>query len=157
MSILNFPEDQTVGIIETGGEIILGGFTVETGKELQFIRALIYIHNVTPANETLKLVVCSDAACTRPIFESTEFRLDSITDLQTSGYWYGLVRFDFSRQGWSPDTERFIKIVTTSYTRNGDISYLSAVKDYPLPRNSSAATSFGAAAYAIEIFGYEDE
>lgn len=151
MGFAPYYKNQIIKVVDTAEEIYLGGYTLSSVTELQWMRIAIYKHGVTSGSERLRLGVYSRADMLGNLFYSDWI---DVADFDTGDYWLGYVRFDFSRQNLDAGIEYHVGMQTDNYTRNGDAYYISAVSDWPDPVNEIAGASSKYFAARCPIFGY---
>ena len=150
MSILNFPEDFSVLVVDSSTEAYLGGFEVTTNQELGHIVLHMYKHGAHVGTEQFRLAIYTSEDRSDTPFYSETLDVSDITSMTSDG-WKGRVRFDFDRQNINTVSTYHVTLDPVSYSRTGDTFYFGAVLDNPLTINTNNTPQAGA---AMEVWGY---
>lgn len=147
MSFLNFSEYLFVRISNESETVKIATHEIVTGGELGNMRVMVYLKGSVSGNIQLKIYPKDNASV--PICSS------NIVDISTIGSdFLGFVRFDFQRENFPNGAQFDIFADVTSYTRSGEVSYLSLVFDFPCPVYDNSEASFIDHPIAIEDFFY---
>lgn len=130
MSLLNFSEVQYVKSIDTGELVRCGGFQVNDNSELAYVRSFIYVQGTLGGNERIRTRVYSDSLHTKLLYTS-----DWSDKLSTAftGNWLGFIRTDYNAENFNPYSTYYLEIELSNYTRNGEVFYIGACRDFPYP------------------------
>lgn len=151
MSYINFPNKLWVKTINTGEDILTGGFKLNDHMDLQHMIVYLLIKGEFPTTETAKLEVHRNNACTSLYCTSNTINLSDIK-LNTKDYLVK-VRFDFNKQPINKNFYYYPKIILSNYTRSSSY-FLGVVYDWPVEVYSTGSSNPLAQPLKTEIFGY---
>ena len=150
MSVLNFPDELQVLVVDTSTELYLGSTVVSLNQEFGHVLLRMFKHGTHATTEQFRIGVYTNSDLSDTPFYSNTMSVSDITSL-TSSDWVGRVRFDFDRQTMNSATTYYITLDPVSYTRNSDTFYFSVLQDWPLSVNTNNTPYAGA---AMEFWGY---
>lgn len=145
-----FSEELYIKTIDTSEKIQCGKFTTAVDTEIEHMRIMIYINNITVTTERMRINVMSKYGHANPLYSSDWSDLSGITNI--AAYWVGWLRFDFNGKFFDSDIDYFLELETGNYTRTGDTNYLGAALDYPFEVSTSTNEM---PAVGVEFYGFE--
>jgi hypothetical protein len=152
MSIKQFNDFQDVSVLENDSDIMkLALLLPSESFQLKNIMAKVFLQG-SFLNESLKLRLHSSENYNLILAESEPVNLDN-----AGINFLGWINFEFGRQEIASGLTYYLTAVSNGYTRNGDISYISFVHDWPIRFYSSTNIAYTGvpSAYpkALQIFG----
>lgn len=152
MSIQDFNYIQEVSVLEDDTDTMKLALIVPSENfELTSIMVKVYLQG-TFTTEKMKLKLHSSDNYNIILAESNEIELDN-----SGTNFLGWLRFDFERPQLFSGLTYHLNAISSGYTRNADIKYISFVHDWPIRFYSSTNVSYTGipSAYpkALQIFG----
>ena len=132
-AVEQYPRDAYYLVADTA-TLNLGSF-VTTGGDLALAELRIYHKNPLPFSYTMRLSVSSSFNGPQLFTSETVTVTDVITG-QTTADWLGDIVFEFDEYSLYAGETYFFKLITTGYTRNDDLLYLSVNCDWLNPIGS---------------------
>ena len=129
-AVEQYPRDAYY-LVATGATLNLGTF-VTTGGDLALAELRIYHKNPSPFSYTMRLSVSSSFNGPELLTSETVTITDVILG-QTTADWVGNIVLEFDDYSLISGETYYFKLVTTGYTRNGDLLYLSVNCDWLNP------------------------
>lgn len=115
MTLVNYNKYSAVKTIDTGEDILLGGFKFDSDFDVIHMVLFILVQGGPVTTEQMKIEVHGEENCVSKLFESNTINIMDINS--TSSVWRGYVRFDFNYQNINKDIYYYLRLVTTNYTR----------------------------------------
>lgn len=151
MSYGDFSDKLFVKTIDTGEDLMLGGFKVAANQEIAHMVVHFHFNNHLPTIETAKIQIHADELGGSLLFESDVVNLSDVENIAAD--WIGAVRFDFARQNISKEFYYYPKLVLANYTRGA--GYIATVLDYPDETNTISVSSVTSYPTKFEVVGYQ--
>lgn len=148
-----FPSEFYVRTFNTGVEEKLCKFVSDVDLELSHIVLTLLKNGESAGSESLQLKIYTSWDLSKPVFSTSSGRLLTATGAQNSESWVGRLRFDFERVSIEAGVEYYLRISTSSYTRDGTNYYLGAVLDWPDQVYDQGGSAPGA---QIRLIGYKE-
>lgn len=152
MSFLEYPE-YMYEIVNTGGLVELGTYTVNTYKQISNVQVTMLFNNTSLfTNEQVRLS-CNRASQSDTITSEWITPKTAITDFLGDVSWIGNLRFDFNRQNLQDLDTLQIFLETTNYSFDQQGTQIGAIINY-LDSNGQPEVLDNKAGY-LNVFGYQ--
>ena len=141
MAYQDFAKDQYLKTVDTGEEIKMCSFQSARDEQLRYIKIGVYWEGQTPTTEQVRATIYSDSDYSSQLYQTSFTDLVDVTNKGTN--WIGWIRTDFPTiVNINKNLTYYLACDFANYTRNGDISFMSILYDFPFGIYSNQSLFF---------------